>query len=125
MASASGKIKLLKISMNVITEYESQADFTPSIFSQYNRGEFIQIFNGTWFMTDLSKIPVIIPKPQPLFKGLGIFDTVVNEPIIKYVMTGNTGNVLSGYTVDANHTLRYIDGGEDYYLEVIQIYILQ
>ena len=115
MASASGNIKILETSINVITEYESQSDFAPTIYSQYNRGEFIQVFNGTWFMTDLSKTPVILPKPLPLFSGLRIFDTIKDEPVITYVMTGNTGSVLSGYTVDANHTLRYIDGGDDYY----------
>jgi hypothetical protein len=120
MASGSGKIKLFSSKINIITEYETQANFAPTIYQQYHRGEFIEVFNGTWFMTDLSNIDEILNKPQPLYYGLNIFDTVINETVLQYEMTGNTGEVLSGKTVDENHTLRYIDSGNDYYQTAVR-----
>ena len=81
----------VSVKIDVITEKEVPLSVEPQITNEYKRGEFIQTWNKTFFMTDLSNVDTIIRKVKPQTFGLTIFSNTLNIPTVEINFTGNTG----------------------------------
>ena len=67
----------VSVRVNVITEKEVPLSVEPQILNEYKRGEFIQTWNKTFFMTDLSNVDTILRKTKPETFGLTIFSNLL------------------------------------------------
>ncbi len=101
----------ISVKVNVITEKEVPVSFEPQILNEYKRGEFIQTWNKTFFMTDLSNVNTILNKTKPETFGLSIFSNLVDLPTIEIDFTGNTGESTTNIEVKSENIVTYIDKG--------------
>ena len=101
----------ISVKVNVITEKEVPVSFEPQILNEYKRGEFIQTWNKTFFMTDLSNVNTILRKTKPETFGLTNFSNLVTIPTIEIDFTGNTGESTTNIEVKSEHLITYIDKG--------------
>ena len=101
----------ISVKVNVITEKEVPVSFEPQILNEYKRGEFIQTWNKTFFMTDLSNVNTILRKTKPETFGLSIFSNLVGIPTIEIDFTGNTGESTTNIEVKSENIVTYIDKG--------------
>ena len=101
----------VSVRVNVITEKEVPLSVEPQILNEYKRGEFIQTWNKTFFMTDLSNVNTILRKTKPETFGLSIFSNLVTIPTIEIDFTGNTGESTTNIEVKSEHLITYIDKG--------------
>jgi len=101
----------VSVRVNVITEKEVPLSVEPQILNEYKRGEFIQTWNKTFFMTDLSNVDTILRKTKPETFGLTIFSNLLNIPTIEIDFTGNTGESTTNIEVKSEHLITYIDKG--------------
>ena len=95
----------VSVKVNVITEKEVPVSFEPQILNEYKRGEFIQTWNKTFFMTDLSNVDTILRKTKPETFGLTIFSNLVDIPTIEIDFTGNTGESTTNIEVKSEHLI--------------------
>jgi hypothetical protein len=108
MANANGNINILSTTITVDTGLQSQVNYPKTIYAQYLRGEYIEVYNAYYFKTDLSKILNIIRKPSPVFYGLSIFNRVKDVEVI---------NIDDIQNPDCKNTYKLVDGGDAYELE--------
>ena len=101
----------VSVRVNVIAEKEVPLSVEPQILNEYKRGEFIQTWNKTFFMTDLSNVNTILRKTKPETFGLSIFSNLVTIPTIEIDFTGNTGESTTNIEVKSEHLITYIDKG--------------
>jgi hypothetical protein len=101
----------ISVNINVITEKEVPLSVEPQIINEYKRGEFIQTWNKTFFMTDLSNVNTILRKIKPETYGLNIFSNLVNIPTVEINFTGNTGLSTTDIEVKDEHLITIIDEG--------------
>jgi len=62
----------VSVKVDIITEKEVPLSVEPKRRNEYKRGEFIQSWNKTFFMTDLSNVNTILRKIKPETYGLNI-----------------------------------------------------
>lgn len=105
MATASGNINIITTTISVDTGLVGNVTYPKTLYAQYLRGEYIEVFNSFFFKTDLSKIDDIIDKPRPTFYGLSIFNRVtdVEEIDIEDIQQPDSKNIYKFY-----------DGGKSY-----------
>ncbi len=103
----------VSVKIDVITEKEVPLSVEPQITNEYKRGEFIQTWNKTFFMTDLSNVDTIIRKVKPQTFGLTIFSNTLNIPTVEINFTGNTGLSTTNVEVSANNLITIIENGEN------------
>jgi hypothetical protein len=103
----------VSVKIDVITEKEVPLSVEPQITNEYKRGEFIQTWNKTFFMTDLSNVDTIIRKVKPQTFGLTIFSNTLNIPTVEINFTGNTGLSTTNVEVSDNNLITIIENGEN------------
>jgi len=105
MATASGNINIITTTISVNSGLVGNVTNPKTLYAQYLRGEFIEVFNSFYFKVDLSKIEDIINKPKPLFYGLSLFNRVteIEEINIDNIQQPDTKNIYKFY-----------DGGKAY-----------
>jgi hypothetical protein len=101
----------VSVKVDIITEKEVPLSVEPQIINEYKRGEFIQTWNKTFFMTDLSNVNTILRKIKPETYGLNIFSNLVNIPTVEINFTGNTGLSTTDIEVKDEHLITIIDEG--------------
>ena len=101
----------VSVKVDIITEKEVPLSVEPQITNEYKRGEFIQTWNKTFFMTDLSNVNTILRKNKPETFGLNIFSNLVNIPTVEINFTGNTGLSTTNIGVKDEHLITFIDEG--------------
>ena len=55
----------ISVKINVVTENEVPLNVEPQMVYEYKRGEFIETWNKTFFMTDLSNVCLLYTSPSP------------------------------------------------------------
>jgi len=91
----------ISVKVNVVTEKEVPLSVEPQIVTNYKRGEYVETWNKTFFMTDLSNVQDVFNKLEPESYGLTLFNNVTSIDTIEINFTGNTGkstaDILSLY----------------------------
>jgi len=103
----------ISVKINVVTENEVPLNVEPQMVYEYKRGEFIETWNKTFFMTDLSNVENIFTKITPSTFGLTIFANLTNIPTVEINFTGNTGISTTDIEVKSENLITYIDRGEN------------
>lgn len=105
MATASGNINVITTTISVDTGLVGNVNYPKTLYAQYLRGEFIEVFNAYYFKVDLSKIDEVLDKPKPTFYGLSLFNRVkeVEEINIEDIDQPDTKNIY-----------KFFDGGTSY-----------
>jgi len=102
----------ISVKVNVVTEKEVPLSVEPQIVTNYKRGEYVETWNKTFFMTDLSNVQDVFNKLEPESYGLTLFNNVTSIDTIEINFTGNTGKSIADIEVKSENTISYIDRGE-------------
>ena len=102
----------ISVKVNVVTEKEVPLSVEPQIVTNYKRGEYVETWNKTFFMTDLSNVQDVFNKLEPESYGLTLFNNVTSIDTIEINFTGNTGKSTADIEVKSENTISYIDRGE-------------
>ena len=102
----------ISVKVNVVTEKEVPLSVEPQVINEYKRGEYIETWNKTFFMTDLSNVQNIFNKITPNTYGLTLFNNLTSIESFEINFTGNTGESTNDIEVKTEHLITYIDKGE-------------